>query len=317
MKIYTNAPEKPLHVLNMLKRAQKGQRDPNGKKIRAGLIVGGGALSTAWGAGFCCGLQKTGLHKHFKVIVGISGGAPIGVALNIDQSDKVPMVYEGLVDDMQFINMRRWGKFMDHDYLFELLRKLFPDEVFCQGPAELHAIVTKYPSGESDLLKLDIDVMRATTAIPLPWFCEPVDIGGTLYVDGACCRVPLHRIIEQFDLTDVIYLGSRPHRQDTPAWKRHMYWYSTHAALFYNAPPAIRHGIADMDIATEQVLEEMQTITRVRCTAFIPSYHSAIPPLPGFFGIWPFERMDAETVRQAVARGEASFNRAFDLIDGE
>ena len=313
MRTFSNTPETPLRVMHMLQRAQAGLTDESGKEIRVGLIIGGGALSTAWGAGWCYGLQKTGLNKNLKVIVGISGGAPIGTALNIDESERVPPVYELLVEELQIMNMRRRGK--TQEYVFELLGKFFPEETFRQGPADLYAVVTHYPSGESDLLKLNIDVMRATISIPIPLLCRPVDIDGTRYVDGACCPVPLRRIIEEFRLTDVIYLGSRPHRQDTPIWQRQMSLYSIHAALYYYSPIAIREGMMYVDIFTESCIREMETAKDVRCLAFMPSYKNAIPVLPApWLGIGPFEKMDAETIRGAVMRGDKSFTHMFSLL---
>lgn len=314
VRTYTNTPARPYWVLERLKRAAHNPLDENGEEIRIGLMLGGGAFSTVWTAGWCIGLQKTGLHKYLKVMIGISGGAPIVSALNVDQAEHVPPVFARLIDEMQFVNFRRWGKFMDHAYLFELLGKLFPPELFERGYADLYAIVTKYPSGEGEILPLDIDVMRATTAVPLPWFCEPVKIGDMLYVDGACCRFSLQKIIDQFQLTDLLFVGPRPDLNEVPCWIRNMYWYSTHAALLYNAPPAIRHGMANIDQITAEMLQEIKDMPNAQGLAFLPSYERAIPQLPPPWCSWPFEKMDAETLMQAAKHGEESFNQVFDSL---
>ncbi|NBV77419.1 hypothetical protein EBR66_04615 [bacterium] len=154
------------------------------------LLVGGG-MKSAHGAGFLYALQK---HLHLPLphmIMGSSGDAGNALYFAAGQYEAGKRVWTEILPTSPFIFLTRFWRIMDVDYLVDTIFKIQePLNITALARSSIewiipisHAITgaTRYVSARD---KLDpFEVLRAAKAMPL-FFAKWVKLGNHYYVDG-------------------------------------------------------------------------------------------------------------------------------------
>ncbi len=218
-----------------LKRDLLAAGDPSHETIRPVLLILGGGMRGASGAGAAHALHLLGLGQAFDVVIGISTGAGISscflsgretVALNAS------IYYEELTQGV-FNMLGLFGKSVtDIDVIERVIRsgkKRVRTEEIHASRSEFFVGVTDY----HEVTPILIDAKRATpdpimavkASMAIPGLYKgTVEVNGRRYVDGSVNPFPIRTVMEQFHPTDILVIANCTHesgknREPTPAEK--------------------------------------------------------------------------------------------------
>ena len=116
----------------------------------------------------------------------------------------------------------RSGSFIGYDFMLNDVQDRldpFDNEAYLKNPMPLVAVATDIVFGTAAYLEvknavLDIDVVRATTSLPL--MTQPVEIDGHLYLDGGVAdSVPIEHVLEDagYDRAVVVLTQHRAYKK--------------------------------------------------------------------------------------------------------
>lgn len=196
-------------------------------EIRPLLLILGGGMKGPYSAGQVVGLNESGIPADtFDNIVGISAGAGAAAyyAAGPEQTKKRASLFYEECATRDFIDIwRGLGKVMNVKkltmrYMGEGEKELDEDVVqSCR--ANLYFGVTKVPEGDDEPDAEFIDAktaqpglrpaMRASMSVPLVAGEIPL-VNDVEYVDGAFDPLPVQKIIEKFNPTDILVLPNTP-----------------------------------------------------------------------------------------------------------
>lgn len=157
---------------------------------KTALILAGGGMRSAHGAGFLAALADMGL-THPDIVIGTSGNAGNALYFAAGQYSSLRRVWCDILPYSHFINPWRFWKLMDIDYLVDTLFKK-------QAPLDIHALrsssirwmipITDPATGTTHYANTEdgydvFELLRAAKSIPL-LFGKSSMLGGKEYIDG-------------------------------------------------------------------------------------------------------------------------------------
>ena len=169
----------------------------------ATLLIEGGGLRGAFGAGVLAELSRHGAAR-FDDVVAVSSGAPTAAYLAAGQIGDALRIWEDHTHGRQLIsplNLLRGVPLLDVDGLVRVFDRRVPLD-----RARLHAsatrcwvLVTHCRTGRAELVRATdrnaLELLRATMALPVA-YGKVVDVEGVPYVDGGVAEaVPIERAL--------------------------------------------------------------------------------------------------------------------------
>ena len=173
--------------------------------MKTALVVEGGALRSVFSAGVLDGFLNQGFDP-FDFHIGVSAGASNLAFYRAGQQGRAYDIFLDISRDDRFISYRRFlagGHLLDLDWLFG---SYFNEDMLDTGKAfdsarPLHICVTDVETGKPEypLATADnyLDLIRATTALPLVYRHFPVVAGVQKADGGVADPIPLAKAIEK------------------------------------------------------------------------------------------------------------------------
>ena len=193
------------------------QKAANAGKVA--LVLEGGSFRCEFTAGVLDVLLEHGVD--FAACYGVSAGALSGMNYKSRQIGRVNRVNLAYCNDGNYIGAKSLatsGSIVGYDFLLNDIQDRidpFDNETFEANPMKLFAVATDVVFGTAAYLPvanavLDVDVLRATTSLPL--VTQSVEIDGDLYQDGGVAdSVPVEHALEEagFDRAVVVLTQDR------------------------------------------------------------------------------------------------------------
>lgn len=197
-----------------------------GKSAGAGkcaLILEGGSFRGQFTAGVIDVMLEQGVD--LPACYGVSAGALNGLNYKSRQIGRVNRINLAFCNDQRYVGSRALaanGSLIGYDFLlFDVQDRIdpFDNEAYRANPMKLFATVTNIMFGTAEYpevqdASLDIDVVRATTSLPL--VTQPVELNGSLYLDGGVAdSVPIEHVLEEegYDRAIVVLTQHRGYRK--------------------------------------------------------------------------------------------------------
>ncbi len=193
------------------------QKAANAGKVA--LVLEGGSFRCQFTAGVLDVFMEHGVE--FAACYGVSAGALSGMNFKSHQVGRVNRVNLAYCNDGNYIGAKSLatsGSIVGYDFLLNDIQDRidpFDNESFEANPMRLIAVATDVVFGTAAYLPvenavLDVDVLRATTSLPL--VTQSVEIDGDLYQDGGVAdSVPIEHVLEEagFDRAVVVLTQDR------------------------------------------------------------------------------------------------------------
>ncbi len=196
-----------------------------GKSAGAGkcaLILEGGSFRGQFTAGVIDVMLEQGVD--LPACYGVSAGALNGLNYKSRQIGRVNRINLAFCNDQRYVGSRALaanGSLIGYDFLlFDVQDRIdpFDNEAYRANPMKLFATVTNIMFGTAEYpevqdASLDIDVVRASTSLPL--VTQPVELNGSLYLDGGVAdSVPIEHVLEEeYDRAIVVLTQHRGYRK--------------------------------------------------------------------------------------------------------
>ena len=171
---------------------------------KTALILEGGSFRGQFTAGVLDVMLEHGIEV--PVCYGVSAGALNGLNFKSRQIGRVNRVNLAFCNDRRYIgtkSLTATGSLIGYDFMLNDVQDRldpFDNDAFLANPMRLFATMTDILFGTPSYLEvknavLDIDILRATTSLPL--ITQPVSIDGHLYLDGGVAdSVPIEHALE-------------------------------------------------------------------------------------------------------------------------
>lgn len=199
----------------------QGSMDNTGK---VALILEGGSFRSQFTAGVLDVMLEHGIEV--PACYGVSAGALCGLNYKSRQIGRANRINLAFCNDPRYISTRSLattGSIVGYDFLLNEVQDRidpFDNAAFRLNPMRLFATVTNALFGTAEYLEvtdasLDVDVIRATTSLPL--VTQPVEIGGSLYLDGGVAdSVPVEHVLEDegYDRAIVVLTQQRSYQKE-------------------------------------------------------------------------------------------------------
>lgn len=198
-----------------------GQRADNAGKTA--IVLEGGSFRGQFTAGVLDVLMEHGIQPD--ACFGVSAGALNGLNYKSRQIGRGNRVNLTFCNDSRYIGTRsfaRSGSLIGYDFMLNDVQDRidpFDNDAFQANPLRLYAVATDMVFGTAAYLEianavLDIDVVRASTSLPL--ITQPVELDGHLYLDGGVAdSVPVEHVLEEagFDRAVVVLTQHRSYEK--------------------------------------------------------------------------------------------------------
>lgn len=157
-----------------------------------GLVLEGGAMRGMFTAGVMDILLENGIK--FDGAVGVSAGAAFGVNFKSKQTGRVLRYNLKYAGNARYASWKSWrssGNLYGANFCYHILPTEldpFDSQTFKNNPMEFWTVSTNIKTGKpayhllNDADYVDLEWIRASSSIP--FFANPVAIGGEFYVDG-------------------------------------------------------------------------------------------------------------------------------------
>ncbi|MBM6905287.1 patatin family protein [Collinsella tanakaei] len=197
------------------------QRAANAGKTA--IILEGGSFRGQFTAGVLDVLMERNVQPD--ACYGVSAGVLNGLSYKSHQIGRPNRVNLAFCNDERYMGAKsfaRSGSFIGYDFMLNDVQDRldpFDNEAYLKNPMPLVAVVTDIVFGTGAYLEvknavLDIDVVRATTSLPL--MTQPVEIDGHLYLDGGVAdSVPIEHVLEDagYDRAVVVLTQHRAYKK--------------------------------------------------------------------------------------------------------
>lgn len=191
---------------------------------RVALVLEGGSFRGQFTAGVIDVMLEHGIEV--PACYGVSAGALNGLGYKSRQIGRANRVNLAFCNDQRLIGARSLvlsGSFVGYDFLLNDVQDRldpFDDAAFLANPMRLFAAVTNIMFGAAEYPEvkdaaLDIDIVRASTSLPL--VTQPVELDGGLYLDGGIAdSVPVEHVLEDegYDRAIVVLTQHRGYRKE-------------------------------------------------------------------------------------------------------
>lgn len=171
---------------------------------KCALVLEGGSFRSQFTAGVIDVMLERGIEV--PACYGVSAGALIGLNYKSRQIGRANRVNLAFCNDRRYIgakSLTATGSLIGYDFMLNDVQDRldpFDNEAFLANPMRLYATVTDILFGTAAYLEvrnavLDVDIVRATTSLPL--MTQPVELDGHLYLDGGVAdSVPVEHVLE-------------------------------------------------------------------------------------------------------------------------
>ncbi|MDB6236712.1 patatin-like phospholipase family protein [Lactobacillus amylovorus] len=191
--------------------------------MASGLVLEGGAMRGLFTAGVLDVLMEN--NVTFDAAVGVSAGAAFGVNMKSKQIGRVlryNLRFAGKPYYASWKSWRRSGNLYAGNFCFHIIPDkldMFDKKTFVENPMQFWCVTTDAATGEPVYHKLrdagyvDLEWIRASSSIP--FFANPVAIGGHYYFDGGVSdSVPYDFLMKNnFDKKVVITTQPKEYRK--------------------------------------------------------------------------------------------------------
>ena len=186
-------------------------------KNKTTLILEGGAMRGLYSAGVLDIFMENNICVD--VIYGVSAGALFGLnykSRQIGRAIRYNLKYAHEKNYMGLYSLITTGDVMNRDFCFnklvyELDRLDF--ETYKNNSVDFYAVVTNLQTGKPEYIKIDdakkdLEYFRASGS--MPFVSRPVEINGSLYLDGAVAdAVPFKKVLKT-NCEKIIVILTRP-----------------------------------------------------------------------------------------------------------
>ncbi len=208
------------HVLQLMRerlaRYQRGGAFIDGCKL--GLVVEGGAMRGVLPAGGGVALSRLGMASIFDEVYASSAGVMTAAYMLTGQPDLGIRVYYDHCVGKEFINLSRFWKMLDVDWLFEQVickHKCLNVENLLRSNTRFFVMATDHDTGAPEILDVQhglgnpLDKLKASMALPV-FYNKAVMVGERRFIDGGFHHpLPLVPAI-QSGCTHLFVMQSRP-----------------------------------------------------------------------------------------------------------
>lgn len=192
--------------------------------MKTSLVLEGGASRTLFTAGVLDVLADNNIDVQY--IIGASAGISSGISYATGQRGRNYEVYTTYMPDKRYMGLKYLfdknnKSYYNLKFVFEEIpQKLvkFDYEGLNDYNGEVIAVVTNFQTGEAQYLPVNgndknLEILKATCALPILF--PPIDINGTLYMDGGISdSIPfMHAIENGCDKNIVILTRPRDYRK--------------------------------------------------------------------------------------------------------
>jgi len=194
-------------------------------KERIGLLVLSGVMRGVYGGAQASALESRGFQNKFRVIIGVSSGAPVALYFAGGAVRQGTHIYYQEAATSNFISLTHErlsnGTAGDIGYLCKVFRGELGSnsmnlEAMKACPADVYVAVTGLQNGKGELLNVKkalpdpIAAVHASAAIPV-LYREPVYVNGIRYIDGSIgAPFPVQEVVNKWHLDGLIVLANRP-----------------------------------------------------------------------------------------------------------
>ncbi len=206
----------PLQALENIKIRCQQRKQKKKSNLKTALVLQGGGMRGVFGAGVCCALEELGYTEGFDQIYGVSAGALNAAYFLSGQAAFGTTIYYQNINNRRFINLFRWKKIVDIDFLMKIVTKEKPlnIEKLLSSSTTLNIVLTCVASGKpvifnhKDAGKDILKILKGTAALPF-LYDIPVEIDGRKFLDGGIsCPIPVVETIED-GCTDIFVVLTR------------------------------------------------------------------------------------------------------------
>lgn len=197
------------------------QRAANAGKTA--IILEGGSFRGQFTAGVLDVLMEHGIQPD--ACFGVSAGVLNALSYKSHQIGRPNRVNLAFCNDERYMGAKsfaRSGSFIGYDFMLNDVQDRldpFDNDAYLANPMPLVAVATDIVFGTAAYLEvrnavLDIDVVRASTSLPL--MAPPVEIDGHLYLDGGVAdSVPVEHVLEDagYDRAVVVLTQHRAYKK--------------------------------------------------------------------------------------------------------
>lgn len=190
---------------------------------KVALVLEGGSFRCQFTAGVLDVFMENGIEV--PACYGVSAGALSGLNYKGRMIGRVNRVNLAFCNDSRYMGAKALastGNIVGYDFLLNDIQDRldpFDNAAFEGNPMELFAVATDVVFGTAAYLPvrsavLDVDVLRATTSLPL--VTQPVEIDGNIYLDGGLAdSVPVEHVLEDagYDRAIVVLTQDRAYRK--------------------------------------------------------------------------------------------------------
>jgi predicted patatin/cPLA2 family phospholipase len=184
--------------------------------LKIGLVIQGGGMRGAFGAGVALELTRLGLNNSFDVIHASSSGCNTAAYMLSGQTSEGTSIYQEDLSWFRFIKPWNLKKTMNLDYLIDYLtakKRPLDLEKVRKAKTVLKMYVTDFLSGHSEYFTNHqninfLEAMKASCAYPNHF--PPVLVNGKLYLDGNISTIlPIDEAIQD-RCTDILVIATVP-----------------------------------------------------------------------------------------------------------
>ncbi|HEY4479665.1 MAG TPA: hypothetical protein VI981_04920 [Candidatus Paceibacterota bacterium] len=197
------------------------RNNPERKDIRTLLVIPGGGMRCAVGAGQALiGLNAVGMDKAFDNVFGISGGGQVAAffAGGKERSARGASIFYEECTYGEFIKKTRISRIMNVDVVSNAMtsgEKELDQKAVRDSGIGLYLGVTRVDDEKCEIINAKtarpgiMDALKATMAVPL-FYGKDIEVNETKYMDGAFDPLPIQRLIEKFEPTHILILANVP-----------------------------------------------------------------------------------------------------------
>lgn len=214
---------------------------------KVALVLEGGSFRGQFTAGVLDVFLEHGIEV--AACYGVSAGTLNGLNFKSRQIGRANRVNLTFCNDSRYIgakSLASTGSIVGYDFMLNDVQDRldpFDNETYLANPMPLYATVTDIVFGTADYLEvknatLDIDIVRASTSLPL--VTQPVEINGHRYLDGGVAdSVPVEHVLEDagFDRAIVVLTQDR-------SFQKEPYELMTAAHAAYSSYPYLLDALA-------------------------------------------------------------------------
>ena len=186
---------------------------------KVALVLEGGSFRGQFTAGVIDVFLEHGIEV--AACYGVSAGTLNGMGYKSRQIGRANRVNLAFCNDSRYIgakSLASTGSLVGYDFMLNDVQDRldpFDNDAYLANPMPLYATVTDIVFGTAGYLEvenatLDIDIVRASTSLPL--VTKPVEVDGHLYLDGGVAdSVPVEHVLEDagFDRAVVVLTQDR------------------------------------------------------------------------------------------------------------